>query len=1227
MDAAAPHMLRQWQHHQPHPPESSPVAAGGTRTSGLSQMDGSMGWDGKEQPEIAAGGARPSGLSQMDGSMGWDGREQPGIAGAPSGVPSAEVQASTESKLQVQLAELKSQLAQVAIQARAEAQAEAQSMIEARVGDVRSQLAVAVKQAQASSTKQAKAQSHAQWKLENELLQVKSQVAGLHSHQAEAAPALAEQEALVRKDRFFPEASPGAAPSVHEGAAATPATTAAVEGLSKQQEEEQGEQKEASTAAARTSQIQGVSPVDARDQSGGDAVPPAVESLMRGISDNFPRGASEGLKLSTKTGEEDLKPSGREESGPGYPSTRAMTPGSPQSSLSVSSLESGSQERDTLGLMSLRVMSPRGGSPRRSSMNQQAHRWQGTPSSSRRASYAGTLTLPSRRASMKEDEDRRPKEVEKDGDNEKAVSVASAPNALMLASIHSHTQSLARRASMSPTGGPSLLGDTLSTVPALSVISAHPRRYSAMSDVGSVRSTGMRPPPLSISGHSSPTRGPLTPAATVATKANTAALRPDPSLRPLHGTATVIQVICAFNVIFSIAYLWWRIGVSMGDVDYLWYSIFFLAGEIVLTIGVWTSHASRMFPSVRPFVVVDDMIEEVQDKRFRFSPRFSEAGEILSRTTVVAILVPTAGEKLGVVLQALLGCLSQRLWKPARGKSARDQLRILVLDEKRRGEVCQLLAWVYSISELLADEELADEIMGAMDLDTHPNPMEFWEFYVDHRYKNLEDHDFSLGVLQCLETARCIEDLIHSHDDKFAIRSSNLCAATARRNSVGSVVDSSSVPKASKLEPGHLQIFDRCPEVPTALYFTRKMNGTPKVSPKAGNMNTAVFNLDNPDKEPLIGDAKLVVVNDARHQLMPEFLQRMVPYFFELRPDQSSYRWGDVAFVQAPQRFIDLKHGDPMSNHAYVNFFVSNVGKDGIGGVASCGQGSIWRVDALHGMRQDGSMSLDWKKEVHEVGKKFGFRAEVLIEDTHTSMELFMEGWRSAYVAELDEVLAICTQPPDTVRWRIKQIFRWHIGAVQLLFHKGLLFLIRDNGARWPSHWHRVFCFNSLTYYFQSFGGQVLLAMPIIYGVLQVSPFDTHGVQFPLFFFPYIITAVAPTAIAMNWKGVQSTRVVNDEQFWLSTTYVECWTVMKRGYEEVTVRLGLVKSAGSWGANCPVWPIVVYFLLEVVAICLSTFYWMKGGFAYPWVWVSSLGATLLVMHLLWPVFSTLTGEW
>jgi hypothetical protein len=59
-------------------------------------------------------------------------------------------------------------------------------------------------------------------------------------------------------------------------------------------------------------------------------------------------------------------------------------------------------------------------------------------------------------------------------------------------------------------------------------------------------------------------------------------------------------------------YLAWRVLASLEDLVYPWYSYIYLGGELLLTLGVWGSHAARMFPSIRPIVRMDDMVEPLE---------------------------------------------------------------------------------------------------------------------------------------------------------------------------------------------------------------------------------------------------------------------------------------------------------------------------------------------------------------------------------------------------------------------------------------------------------------------------------------------------------------------------------------------------------------------------------------------------------------------------------------
>lgn len=58
--------------------------------------------------------------------------------------------------------------------------------------------------------------------------------------------------------------------------------------------------------------------------------------------------------------------------------------------------------------------------------------------------------------------------------------------------------------------------------------------------------------------------------------------------------------------------------------------------------------------------------------------------------------------------------------------------------------------------------------------------------------------------------------------------------------------------------------------------------------------NAAMFPVDDPTSPPLIGPSTIVVVNDARHQLQPDFLQRTTPYFFDVDENSGQYKWAKV---------------------------------------------------------------------------------------------------------------------------------------------------------------------------------------------------------------------------------------------------------------------------------------------------------------------------------------------
>ncbi|KAG5175292.1 hypothetical protein JKP88DRAFT_250206, partial [Tribonema minus] len=284
-----------------------------------------------------------------------------------------------------------------------------------------------------------------------------------------------------------------------------------------------------------------------------------------------------------------------------------------------------------------------------------------------------------------------------------------------------------------------------------------------------------------------------------------------------------------------------------------------------------------------------------------------------------------------------------------------------------------------------------------------------------------------------------------------------------------------------------------------------------------------------------------------------------------------------------------------------------------------------------------------------------------LIEDTHTSIDMFRHGWTSRYVNEPGEQLSSCTHQPDSIAWRIKQVrappppllslvvlqiedsvrlsarcsshtrtparqhrvahqaallqvLRWHQGAVQLLFYKGISYT--SFGGKFPTVWHRVYAFDQATYYLQAIPGYLLLLMPIIYGVTGESPFNTDVAEFFLFFTPYVVSAMLPTLISGAWRNVDADRLQRDEQVWLSTTYVQIYAFLSMLWTSLRCQ----KHENAWAVKAPVWPLFAVFAGEFAALGGALFWVAHFGFDN-WAQnlISVVASALLAVYALWPM--------
>ncbi|CAM9342279.1 unnamed protein product [Ascophyllum nodosum] len=695
--------------------------------------------------------------------------------------------------------------------------------------------------------------------------------------------------------------------------------------------------------------------------------------------------------------------------------------------------------------------------------------------------------------------------------------------------------------------------------------------------------------------------------------------RINPQTIETFSSSFLIRGIVLLNIGLGIAYLVWRFTQTQGVEEHLmwWWWTFFLV-EIFLVTAIWIGHTQRLFAVQRIRVTMDQIVS---------------IDPAVGANAVVSILLPTAGERLDVVLKCLLGASSQRSWPTtAPGKSGRgDGLRVIVLDEKRRKEVYVLTSGVHA----LATQILAPSTRKILQAEGVRNltPLAFYEWCHEKRGFGKVHIFKDIGLSRAVAMVRQMDDLVTGDDggDLYRLDRNQTYTNMGLDDDISKSKGGDEVEELTHgvslladesvhITPGFFQVFrGQAKQAACMIYYSRKDAGTPKISPKAGNMNAAMFPVDDPTSPPLIGPSTIVVVNDARHQLQPDFLQRTTPYFFDVDEITGQYKWAKVAFVQTPQRFRQELPNDPLGNHAASQYDVINIGKDGIGGVSSSGQGSLWRVEALRGRSPDGKTGVD-AKDLSLVGHELGFRAELLIEDTHTSIELFRQGWRSVYVNEPGEVLAWCTHQPANLTWRIKQVLRWHQGAVQLLYLKG--FRYTSCGGNFPTIFHRIYAFDQATYYLQAIPGYVLLLMPLVYGITGQSPFNTEITPYFSYFVPFIVTAVLPTVISAQWRSIDSHRLTRDEQTWLSTTYVQIYAFLQVTWS----KLIRANPEHAWVAKVPTWPLYLVFLAQFAAVAGAVYWTLHDGFEHYYKNTLSICAgAFLGMFYLWPMIALQMG--
>jgi cellulose synthase (UDP-forming) len=296
-------------------------------------------------------------------------------------------------------------------------------------------------------------------------------------------------------------------------------------------------------------------------------------------------------------------------------------------------------------------------------------------------------------------------------------------------------------------------------------------------------------------------------------------------------------------------------------------------------------------------------------------------------------------------------------------------------------------------------------------------------------------------------------------------------------------------------------------------YIARpKPDGRPHYA-KAGNINYAIFSGDT--------TGEFILTLDADHIPKPQFLKRVLPYFYSYNPYTGKYETNRISLVQTPQDFYNIPPDDPYGHRANLFYGPIQQGKDGLNSAFYTGTNAVLRREALvsMGLRYFSAAVSRDRELLNDFALIGGMSSTSITEDMNTAMRLHGTGWKTIYHHELlAEGLA-----PDDLASTLQQRLRWAQGTIQVL--------VQENPWQKPglSFWQRLQYFQTMYSYFSGFATIVLIACPLVFFFTGITPIHTYGADFIIHFVPaFIINRL--TFLVVTW-GIPAREVWRAEQY------------------------------------------------------------------------------------------------
>lgn len=534
----------------------------------------------------------------------------------------------------------------------------------------------------------------------------------------------------------------------------------------------------------------------------------------------------------------------------------------------------------------------------------------------------------------------------------------------------------------------------------------------------------------------------------------------------------LFRYLAEINLILGAWYLYWRFNHSI-NFDVLWLSVPLLIAEVysyvgglMFTIGLWR-------PLTRQVKSLDQMNPAMSPASWPaldvFVTCYNESPEIVEQTARAALAMDYPVTKLRVYIlddgnSAEMRAMAERL--------AVEDLQLPQLQQ----EITRLSRERTQLATRLEElKQLAPETQAAEAFLAEPS--------------TINQGNLVFGWLQNLQK------LVLLLNPGNATVSDRLLAEEKQTEKL--------------LHDKELELSDvlRC------RYIARpKPPGKPHYA-KAGNINYAIFSGGT--------SGEFILTLDADHIPKPQFLKRVLPYFYTYNVATGRYESNRIAFVQTPQDFYNIPAGDPFGHRATLFYGPIQQGKDGLNSAFYTGTNAILRREALVSVGLRYFFNEYTKNEQHlsDFDLVGGISSNSITEDMNTAMRLHANGWQSIYH---NEILAKGLAPDD-LSSTLQQRLRWSQGTMQVM--------VRENPLTKPglTFWQRLQYFQTMYSYFSGFATLIFIACPIIYFFTGIIPVKAFGPEFALHFFPaFVVNRL--TFVAASW-GIPAQEIWRSEQY------------------------------------------------------------------------------------------------